>query len=531
MAFDLKKFFTTEGRSLARTPEAVREAANALLAAPTGITNNSSFKDWARDALGYLNATNSEGTRFGLGSDEERLNAAYEWITGKMQPSKAKSVFSGFTENLQKMQDDYRNAAENLANITDFRNISAEEQARVLASDTYQEALAKVQRYENEAKFYLDAGVEVAAPTLTRDPNGNYSSITERPASTSRPGALGNTGEGLNIRQQPDGTFSVIGANTNTVYKAGLANESDANAFATGLQSGSTPTLAGRPDLLYGPPQPGQTVEPFIDPATGATVTPRVATAEEIAQHAAGTLPAYNPGGQAGGSTGGGSSILDEAGVNYNGLTPSEIEDLEAVYTNAGNDQTVMDKVFAMQEVTDEDTKSFLDRAREFITGKGSAYEQTIRRAKENYERTLENQALERESQMAQEKLAAQEAVDSNSANAAEGGLAFSGIRAKAQKKIEDQARNIAESSRRSFDFNLGTYQRDTEDYLGSANLAGAKLPTIQGVDLPKLSEGIRGSLERQAETDVQLKADQLQAQDTAINQEILAGEGGTSLY
>lgn len=60
-----------------------------------------------------------------------------------------------------------------------------------------------------------------------------------------RPGAVGRQGEGLNIAQQADGTYSVVGADTGRVYSAGLASTADALAAQQELGSGAPAQAQG----------------------------------------------------------------------------------------------------------------------------------------------------------------------------------------------------------------------------------------------------------------------------------------------
>src|SRR3990167_6400565 len=87
-------------------------------------------------------------------------------------------------------------------------------------------------------------------------------------------------------------TFELKGVNTGTVFGKG-ANLQEALALQTKLQSGSAPTVAGRPDLLAVEQTKGIAVEPIIG-ANGQPVAPRVATPDELAQASAGTLPSFN---------------------------------------------------------------------------------------------------------------------------------------------------------------------------------------------------------------------------------------------
>lgn len=400
----------------------------------------------------------------------------------------------------------------NLANQLDYSAFSPEEAKakfdKAIQDGTFAEDIAKLEQWSEYAKEYgissqgatdvlanIDlitngtrlASEGVAGAGVVRTASG-YITSGEAASQGNTGGSSGGymrEGERTLVKQQPDGTYAVVGETTGNILEGGFTSINDALSRQTARQSGSTPNVSG----AFGSSSGGYT-----------------------------------------------SSILDNAGVNYNGLTESEIKDLEAVYEGAGNSSLLNDAlsspdIFDVTRISDEDMTAFLDEAREFVTGKGSAYEQTFTRAKENFERTLEFQAQERSSQVAQEKLDLAMSMEATAEDAAERGVATSEIRQKAESRLEEQAANIAASSRRAFDFNIQDYVKGTEDYLGSEALAGANIPGIAGVSLPEITPGIRGSLEREAEADVQLKAGELQDAARVRSQEILAGEGGTTLF
>lgn len=100
---------------------------------------------------------------------------------------------------------------------------------------------------------------------------------------------VGRAGEGVTIDKN---TFELKGVNTGTVFGKG-ANLQEALALQVALQSGSSPTVGGRPDLLAVEQRPGVAVDPIAG-ANGQPVQPRVATPGELAQAGAGTLPSFN---------------------------------------------------------------------------------------------------------------------------------------------------------------------------------------------------------------------------------------------
>jgi len=100
-------------------------------------------------------------------------------------------------------------------------------------------------------------------------------------------GNQGKMGEGLKINPT---TFEIYGANSGKVFGKG-ANISEANALATQMQSGGTPTVSGRPDLFA--VAPTEKTGAFYDKTLQKMVTPTTATPEQIAAVNAGTLESY----------------------------------------------------------------------------------------------------------------------------------------------------------------------------------------------------------------------------------------------
>ena len=130
---------------------------------------------------------------------------------------------------------------------------------------------------------------------------------------------------------------------------------------------------------------------------------------------------------------------------------------------------------------------------------------------------------------MKQEQQQFQEAKDVQTTQMAEAGLATSGIQQKAEQKLAEQAADVATSSRRRFEFDVTGFGRKTEDVLGSSMITPLKLPELGGQSIYQARGDIRGSLERERETNKQLRADELQAEETRRRQEVLASEGGVT--
>lgn len=284
-------------------------------------------------------------------------------------------------------------------------------------------------------------------------------------------------GEPLAGRQGADGKWMVVGTDSGNVFQAGLPDAAAAEAYINRQATGGTADAIGA-----------------------------------FAEVPAGAAPK--------------SGVLDAAGINYNGLTESEIKAAEATYLKSQNDDSLVDKVFNMQAITEEDTKFFLERAAQ---EQDPYYNQMFSRAGEDYVRSLEYQAKEREAQVAREKIDAAAALESAAAESADAGLATSGIRKKAEQRLSRQAMDIAASSRRRFEYDAATTGRTAEDYLGSSALAGLKLPDIAGAPVFAPSGNVRGSLERERESNKLIRAGELEADEIARRTETLAALGGTS--
>jgi len=451
-------------------------------------------------------------------SDTPEGEAARQTLLGGVQDKAVEAAgpdLKRLAESTASAQEDINKIFTDLANKTDFSSLSPEQAEKELAilkdSPEIQSRLDRVQKQIDflgsigeDVSGFTDqlgevstrvngtgadlAGTQFVPEGAVVDARGNIISQADADSATDfgtgQAGASGRAASSVRMEEQPDGTWSVISNDTNEVLASGLADAAAANAKATELQSGATPD------------------------ATGAF----------------------------GGTGDVSSSILDEAGINYTGLTQEQVTDLEAIHENAGNSSLVNDAlsssdVFDITNVTDDAMLAFMDEAREFVSGKGSAFEQSFTRAKEDFQFTLDFQAKEREVQLEQEKLSKLIAQEQSAAQSGEGGTAFSGLQRKAEKRLEDRATQIAESSRRAFASNIRSFTRGTEDIVGSEALSGANIPTIGGEAITGLTPGgIKGSLEREQETAVQLKAGELQKQRLEADQKILEGESALNI-
>jgi hypothetical protein len=145
---------------------------------------------------------------------------------------------------------------------------------------------------QRQASIERSAGIAAkVAPSLSTPTTSSSTKTTPSLNTPTVSSALpnGRTGEKLTINQT---TNEIVGVGSGKIYGKGNSL-AEALALQTQMQSGSAPTLTGRPDLFAVAPNADQKVESFKDPQTGTTVNPRTASADELAQHKAGTLINY----------------------------------------------------------------------------------------------------------------------------------------------------------------------------------------------------------------------------------------------
>ena len=301
------------------------------------------------------------------------------------------------------------------------------------------------------------------------------------------------------VEQQTDGTLALV-ASDGTVLESGYTSAAQGQARQNELVVGSTPGITG----------------------TGEAATPAAIDASLAAQAQA-AAPSGDTTGVAGGYK---SSALDVAGINYAGLTDEEIKNVEAAYMAAQNDPGLLEKLINDLEITDDDIESFLDTAK---TEYGDYYGQQFGRGSEDFQKSLEFAAEERKTQLAQEELNKQLALESEQSGMAEAGLATSGIRQKAEERLAQQAQDIATSSRRGFEYDIFKAGRNAEDILGSKTVAGLTLPELGGASIYNPAGNIKGTLEAEQTTNEQLEAARLEKLARERRTEILAGEGGVT--
>lgn len=391
------------------------------------------------------------------------------------------------------------------------------------------------------------------------------------------------------IKQNPDGTYSVIKAKTGEVLQDGLKTVATALAVGQQISGGSTPSLSGLPEVYAQTPTQAE-IDAGIQPIMGSKgqiVIPVAAVNPELAlkveqtnenlkankEFVNGVAEAYTgqPATQEQLDSLIGKTVLEvkeaikttapqnveikqqvEAvygdvaklkeedipkiaaeytekqlvedtvtkpdildGVDTEGLTDEQTAALEEIAAGAAQDETLLSKL----GITDGDITTFLENLKTQKLASAKAefapyYDQLFTRASEDFTRGLEFATEERKVAMEREALKKQIALEQQAAQSAESGTAQSGIRQKAEQRLLQEAADVASSSRRRFEFDIGTAGRTAEEYLGADTLSGLKLPSLEGQAIFKPTAGVKGSLERERTTAEQTEASELARKD-----------------
>jgi hypothetical protein len=309
------------------------------------------------------------------------------------------------------------------------------------------------------------------------------------------------------IQKNEDGTYSVLNESTGDVLQAGLKSRAEAITVGQQLSGGSTPTIAGRPDLYAAEPTQaekdatyGKAFDSYVD-ESGVTVTPRVATAEDFAQLEAGTLESYNDaigvteegttggptdvatGGTTGGTTDGTTDGTTEPGTDYVNFSdlPQWILDSEEWNNLSTEYKEIYYYTYNMQQLTDEaaqqDAIAALEEAiaiadpalaealrisadtlsRGVASVEGdyesqkAALESHIEDLEEDLTYNKEQLSLEQQSDLASILASYKSELFNLQQTAAEAGLAFSSPRSTAESELSAQNEGLVASTNRSY--------------------------------------------------------------------------------
>lgn len=225
--------------------------------------------------------------------DIGRHQATFSRIFG----NRAKELKRGVERARTKLADQFTA----FANKTDFSNLSEEEAQKelaVLAGSP--ESEGRFESIRQNIQTLKDLGEDVSQfetdfqgiQTRLQQPASELSGTQFTPAGATRTdsgfqrqgellpeqrSAKGRAAGRTSVEEQEDGTFAVVDADTGALIESGIGSQREALAKQTQLQSGSTGSIAGAPDVFS------------IDPETTAekeaieSGEARVATPEELA--------------------------------------------------------------------------------------------------------------------------------------------------------------------------------------------------------------------------------------------------------
>lgn len=393
--------------------------------------------------------------------DSGDIAKAYDWITGTSDPKGLARVKQKYASAKADYNKKVQSIFENYANVTDFSNPNLTTEQKTKAQSQADAYLADNQDWIGQAQ---SIGVSVE-PILARTKSG-FVAVSEG----ERKRKYGRLGEPVKSVQQADGTYSVIGQNSGKTFSSGLSLQ-EADKYSNMEQSQGTAD------------------------ATGAfSTSPSTATSTTTS-----------------GSTGSYQSTILPSDINTNGLTTEQIRSLEQAYLDASGDTSLASKL----TITDADIQGFIDKA---ASESDPYYNQIYTRAQEDYARGLEYKAQVRQDEIAQEQLNAAIAMEQSQGQNAESGLAFSGIRNKAEARLKDQADNVARANRRTFNEDVMQFGRTTEDLIGSSKTANVAIPTVDGASIYTPGSGITGSVEREQLTANSTRASELEEEQRLRN-------------
>lgn len=290
-----------------KTPEAITEMANMILSNKNllSMIGQSSPDGWARTALTKLEeynkykkegtlgkpyTTNKKSENYGKTNEQMSLDEAFRWITGSAQPTKKRAFVDRFTKTSKDLTSKIANELSNVANKLDFApDMTPEEKANLTA-----QANVKQAKIDELMKSAQALGLET--PKITRTESGwiPTSEVTKPGDRTMK------EGEATVVKQDAQGNYDILSANNGRTIADNVSTDlSQALAIQTQRQAGGTPPLSGRPDLYAVQPtqqemQPGygQAFTPYQE--QGQTITPQVATLDQINQLRNGTLESFN---------------------------------------------------------------------------------------------------------------------------------------------------------------------------------------------------------------------------------------------
>lgn len=525
MSFDLSKYVAGNFK-VDNSPEGIREAAQSIVdnSKVFGSLGNDAPVKWAKSALNSLKyyddvKAGKKPAKTNQGTDmaAKNLQDAFDWLTGAKQPSAAKSFKTRAASSIKETTQKLATLATNYTNVMDLPK-DATDAEKNAATKRAQEIQADIDKTTAIAQ---PIGIDVSKATALVRTDSGY--IPQADATMSQ-GKTSAAGEPVKSVQNPDGTYSVIGANSGKVLASGLADASAANEKMTELATGATPgkvatSGSGTLQILnlddmakYSPDQYQRLSDGAVVLNPG--VTPIPGTTKDYGGTA--TIPAAGVAGGSGNGVGGTSDASGTGGSSGNGIDqlPPDQQEAAQHLIDAGSSDA---QLLATMDLTPEGIQAAIERYLPTAQAESDPYyQQLYTRAAENYTYGMQKLASDRKLQLETEAANAQQNQDTASANAADAGLATSGIRKKLQDRITAQSENIAQSDLSSFNDTTRNFGRTAEELLGSSHLP-TDVPSINGVPIFTPSGDVKGSIEANQTTTNQTEATAL-AKNNAIS-------------
>jgi hypothetical protein len=215
--------------------------------------------------------------------------------------------------------------------------------------------------------------------------------------------------------------------------------------------------------------------------------------------------------------------------IDYSAFSDEQISYLQKVATTAGDDDDLLNKALNNFEITEEDLSGFLEKASAEVA---PYYKQLFDRGTEDFNNALAVRTEARARELRQEEIDRAARLKSAKAGLEAAGLTFSGdavgeLGAESAftsdtlgeelpfGTLPEQEGLLASSSLASFEESIRSDTRSAESLFGSAALENAAIPNLSGAAVTSITPGVRGTLEADQATNIQTRADELQAQES----------------
>ena len=397
--------------------------------------------------------------------------------------------------------DNIENALE--AQDSDTVHVGNDDYSREDAETAYGSSVA----YSEEATAAQAVAGEAAAAAKDAESGQTATSGTEEDT-------------GYKIVQQQDGTYTVEGNNTGTVYASGLEDVAAATDAIVEIQAAekteegyeipegtvteSDPILveAGTTSIE----QQSDGTYSIIDTTTGEVLVSGLQTAADAQAVEMAIVSGYSEAVTY--------DVLDD--IDTSGLTAEQVASLEAIAEQIGDD-------LGGTDVTDEAITDWLAQAAE---QNSDYWSELFTQAASSFTSGLEYMASGREAEIEQEQENLTSSLEASAVSAADTGTTFSGIRGEAEERLQEEAADIAASSARAYEYSVQGLGEEAEYQLGSEYLEGLELPTDEsGEEIYSTIGDVYGSLQEQQDVDTAALAQELEDEAAAADLAALEAE------